>query len=78
MKCKNCVNLCADWCDMKADSPDPELERDCHWFAQKTNADRLRDMSDEKLANWLWAYADGSGKTPPQWLDWLKQEATDG
>ena len=43
-----------------------------------TRGDRIRAMSDEELANWLWAYADGSGKTPPQWLGWLKQEATDG
>ena len=69
MKCKNCVNLECDWCDMKADSPDPDIERDCHWFAQKTNADRIRAMTDEELAEWLEAHCYQYG-----WLDWLKQE----
>lgn len=53
-----------------------------------TNADRIRAMSDEELAKWLWFK---TGKCPPFgycphpdlekpcvvedcWLDWLKQE----
>ena len=55
-----------------------------------TNADCIRSMTDEKLAEWLWLKV---GKCPPFnvcpsqripceakdcWLDWLKQEATDG
>ena len=49
----------------------------------KTNADRIRAMSDEALAGWLSIYC--RGKTPPYepcrksceacWLDWLRQEA---
>ena len=53
-----------------------------------TNADRIRSMSDEELAKWLWFE---TGRCPPFdscpqqhretpcvvkdcWLDWLKQE----
>ena len=46
-KCKNCVNLVYDWCDMAADSPDPDMERECHWFAHATNYDRV--MSQRSL-----------------------------
>ena len=53
---------------------------------EPTNADRIRSMTDEALAEWLWFKA---GKCPPFdvypsqcipceakdcWLDWLKQE----
>ena len=46
---------------------------------RKTNADKIRDMTDEELANELENLAPSSerffrfgGET---WLDWLKQEA---
>lgn len=52
----------------------------------QTNADRIRAMTDEELAEFLWRYA-GTGVCPPImcsetekcgaekcWLDWLKQE----
>lgn len=48
----------------------------------KTNADRIRAMTDDELADWLSIYC--RGKTPPYepcrnsceacWLDWLRQE----
>ena len=39
----------------------------------KTNADRIRSMSDEELAEWL----EDRTMLPINglWLDWLKQEA---
>ena len=55
-----------------------------------TNADKIRQMSDEDLAEWLWFKV---GKCPPFdvcpkqsipceakycWLDWLKKEVKDG
>ena len=43
----------------------------------QTNADRIRAMTDEELMLWLYAYADGSGKTREQWLEWLKEEVED-
>jgi hypothetical protein len=41
----------------------------------KTNADRIRSMSDEELADWL--VMNGNGEDYKTWLDWLKQEAKD-
>ena len=51
--CKNCLNLTHHWCEKVIDSPDEDLERDCPYFCQKTNADRIRAMSDEELAEFL-------------------------
>ena len=48
-----------------------------------TNADRIRAMTDEEMASFLscidtsWKPA-YSRKDRDEWLDWLKQEATDG
>ena len=50
VKCKNCNNYRNDWCEKVIDSPDPDMERDCRHFWEKTNADRIRAMSDEELA----------------------------
>lgn len=46
---------------------------------KKTNADRIRAMTDEELANWVWS-AESAGRAygprgKKAWLDWLKQEA---
>lgn len=57
---------------------------------KKTNADRIRSMTDEELADFLWSigqnpggwnYIDGkpifhTGKGNG-WLDWLRQEAAE-
>jgi hypothetical protein len=51
--CKKCRNLVRGWCKEKIDSPDPDLERDCQDFRERTNADRIRAMTDEELARWL-------------------------
>lgn len=52
--CKKCNNLVNDWCEKVIDSPDPDMQRDCQHFREKTNADRIRSMSDEELADILW------------------------
>ena len=81
--CKKCNNLINGWCEKKIDSPDPNMVRDCQYFWEKTNADRIRAMSDEELAEVL---AFGLGcllKAPhcmdtdcrPCYLKWLKQPA---
>lgn len=59
-----------------------------HRQKKQTNADRIRSMTDEELANWLEQFAScelcpairercgyGDGCINA-WLDWLKQEAT--
>lgn len=46
----------------------------------QTNADRLRAMSDEELAEWISGQIiDRNIGIPSEtWLDWLRQEAQDG
>ena len=51
--CKKCNNLVNDWCEKVIDSPDTDMQRDCRYFCEKTNADRIRAMSDEELAAWI-------------------------
>ena len=62
-KCKNCTNLynmsnendeiVGKWCPKTNDSPDVESERECRHYKCMTQADRIRSMSDEKLAEFL-------------------------
>lgn len=60
---------------------DGECEKNCYYNTQevKTNADRIRAMTDEELAEWLCDIAGWlsmyEGKMHPI-LDWLKEEAT--
>ena len=42
---------------------------------KKTNADRIRSMTDEELAEFM---ANIEPCRESAWLDWLKQEADDG
>ena len=51
--CRKCKLLEDDWCEDVMDSPDPNMQRDCPFFMEKTNADRIRAMSDEELAVFL-------------------------
>ena len=51
--CKKCNNLVNDWCEKVIDSPDPDMQRDCQYFCEKTNADRIRAMRDDELAEFL-------------------------
>ena len=57
----------------------------------KSNADRIRAMTDEELADWLGVYCNGQtaqeigkpcvsgmGSCEECWLDWLREEAKDG
>ena len=58
--CQKCNNLVNDWCEKVIDSPDPDMQRDCQHFCEKTNADRIRAMSDEKMAEFIQNMVDGS------------------
>ena len=87
--CKKCNNLVNDWCEKVIDSPDPDIQRDCQHFCEKTNADRIRSMSDYELAQMLAVgkgafdcfkcrkFIDGecSMKCYEQCLEWLQQPA---
>ena len=62
----------------------------CYLYSErktKTNADRIRTMTDEELAEWI-AYRQGCyerqgkrcskyGTCRDCWFDWLKEEASD-
>lgn len=87
VQCKKCVNLRNDWCKLVVDSPDPDMVRDCQYYRGKTNADRIRAMTNEELAeaferscpndseNRCCTYfAKGSNGCFNCWIDWLKQE----
>lgn len=71
--CKKCNNLVNGWCEKVIDSPDPDMQRDCQHFREKTNADRIRAMSDEELANVLHEFA--AKPMQGSFLKWLKQNA---
>ena len=76
--------MCGEWpdCPWKTD---PEIM--CGEFHPKpiTNADRIRSMTDEELAELFWIRADCelcpnkelhcSDDCKKHWLDWLKEEA---
>ena len=72
--CKKCKNLVNDWCEKVIDSPDQDMKRDCQYFCEKTNADKIRAMSDEELAKLLcctgWRMIEQK-----ECLEWLKQSA---
>ena len=50
VKCKLCINYKNEWCSKVFDSPVPDMLRDCQYFSHMTNADRIRKMTDEELA----------------------------
>ena len=67
-KCKNCVNLRNNWCEKVSDSPDENMERECVHFRHMTNADRIRAMTDEELAEFLIDLADDGNLKIREWL----------
>lgn len=84
VKCKNCNRLKNHWCEAVIDSPDEDMIRDCQHFSQKTNADRIRAMTDEELMKFIedtgiagCPYPAMSCRASCQVciLDWLKQPA---
>ena len=72
--CKKCNNLVNDWCEKVIDSPDQDMQRDCQYFCEKTNADRIRAMTDDELAKLLcctgWRMTEQK-----ECLEWLQQPA---
>ena len=81
--CKKCNNLVNDWCEKVIDSPDQDIQRDCQHFREKTNADHIRSMSDEEMAETfikgdcvgcpILYECDPYGDCKPQILNWLQQ-----
>lgn len=78
-KCAYC-----DYCDMATFGGHNPRITACSHFSQskQTNADRIRSMSDEELAEYLDGVCHDLWqmfvKDPQKmWLDWLKQEVKD-
>ena len=81
--CKKCNNLVNDWCKKVIDSPDPDMQRDCQYFWEKTNADRIRSMSDEELKEFICSilqckFCKFEGWGGCELLGWLQQPAEEG
>ena len=88
--CKKCNNLVNGWCEKVIDSPDPDMQRDCQHFCEKTNADRIRSMTDDELndlfhdiydagAEDAVAYEWGQRTNSFEWtMDWLQQPCEGG
>lgn len=89
MKCKACKHYTryGEMCEETLDIIEPG-EVDCWGYKQATNADRIRAMSDEELANFIpdWNYTKACKCNEHEFigcdnqcekcvLDWLKQPA---
>jgi hypothetical protein len=83
-KCKNCNNLYnlsdEEWCPKINDSPHLDIERDCENYAPMTNADRIRSMTDDELADFLvtvesYGYHDQSISGTYEMNEWLRAES---
>ena len=86
------MNCTGKRCIMQYDKVDPATCPCVSYCLQatppKTNADRIRSMSDEELADnfSLWccksktddSYCKSFGTCDKCWIDWLKQEAEEG
>ena len=77
-ECKVCANADNEYC-FACDNGNQ--------FKPMTNADRIRAMTDDELAEWLrhycltqsWECPKAPGRNCKQhWLEWLKQEAGNG
>ena len=47
-------------------------------LTKPSRADRIRSMTDEELAEWLFGAWHQSWYTQQEWLDWLREEVADG
>lgn len=84
-KCKNCTNLynlsdendviVGKWCPKTNDSPDVDMERGCEHYKCMTQADYIRSMSDEELAEFLVNFAYDNEPGVDETYEWLQSEA---
>jgi hypothetical protein len=88
VKCNNCKNLetkdngfdAYSWCEKINDCPHEDIERDCEDYIPMTNADRIRCMTDEELADFLvtvetYGYHDQSISGTYEMNEWLLMES---
>lgn len=87
-KCNNCKNLetkdngfdAYSWCEKINDCPHEDIERDCDHYSPMTNADRIRSMTDDELADFLvtvesYGYHDQSISGTYEMNEWLRAES---
>ena len=87
-KCKNCKYLDTvqndlrsepfKWCVCTDDSPVLDMERDCDYYTPMTNADKIRAMSDEELAEFIVNIENHFGEEyegEQSCLSWLQKES---
>ena len=60
-------------CNCQRNSNSRDNETCCKCGRKKTNADRIRNMSDEELAEWIY-YHNTKFSSEKQWLEWLQAE----
>ena len=90
VKCNNCKNLetkdngfdAYSWCEKINDCPHEDIERDCEHYSPMTNADRIRSMTDDELADFLvtvetYGYHDQSISGTYEMNEWLRAESED-
>jgi hypothetical protein len=88
VKCNNCKNLetkdnwfdAYSWCEKINDCPNEDIERDCEHYSPMTNADRIRSMTDDELADFLvtvetYGYHDQSISGTYEMNEWLRAES---
>ncbi|MFR3159994.1 MAG: hypothetical protein ACLTOK_17330 [Anaerobutyricum soehngenii] len=88
VKCNNCKNLetkdngfdAYSWCEKINDCPHEDIERDCEHYVPMINADRIRSMTDEELADFLvtvetYGYHDQSISGTYEMNEWLLMES---
>lgn len=86
-KCKNCKHLYTmynhtkesfKWCSLIDDCPQEDIERNCDFYEPITNADRIRNMADEELAEFIINFENRFGKEyegEQSFLSWLQRES---
>lgn len=87
-KCKNCKYLDTvqndlrsepfKWCVCTDDSPVLDMERYCDYYAPMTNADRIRSMTDDELADFIINFDNRFGEEyegEQSCLSWLQKES---
>lgn len=65
-------------CNCQHNSNSRDNEPCCRCDSRQTNADRIRNMSDEELAEFLVKYdisLEDKETEPNNWLEWLQSEA---
>lgn len=72
-RCKECYNM--DCIFVTGEREDIDTSK-CADFRSMTNADRIRSMTDEELADFMIGVAQQGGiplgGKPIRWVDWLK------